>query len=241
MGKLQNKLALITGGGSGIGRAVAIAFAQEGADVIICGRTVPTLKETVREISQKVGRPAFWKVVDVSKEKSASELARFIEKKWGRLDILVNNAGILGFMISIEKYPFKEWKTVLQANLDSVFLVSQKMIPLLRKGKNSIIVNVTSTVGSQGRKLWGAYSVSKFGTEALTQILAQELESIRVYSINPGGARTSMRAQAYPQEDPKTLPTPEEVAKAFVYLASSECALKSGERLNARDWLGVKK
>jgi NAD(P)-dependent dehydrogenase (short-subunit alcohol dehydrogenase family) len=238
MGKLQNRVALITGGGSGIGRGVALVFAEEGAEVLICGRTESTLQEVCKEIQKQGGRGHRF-IADLSKEKSVGSLAAFIKKIWGRLDILVNNAGILGPMTPIEKYPFKDWREVLKSNLDSVFLISKEMIPFLRKGKNPTLINVTSTVGSQGRKLWGAYSVSKFGAEALTQILAQELEEIRVYSINPGGTRTSMRAQAYPQEDPRTLPIPEEVAKAFVYLASSECRLKSGERLNARDWLEV--
>lgn len=238
MGKLKNKIALVTGGGSGIGRGVAKVFAQEGAEVVVSGRTEMKLQETCQEISQKGGECHGY-VADLSNPTRVGHLKEYIEKRFGRLDILVNNAGILGPMISIENYPLDEWDRVLRFNLNTVFLVSQKMIPLLRRGEDPVIMNVSSTVGSEGRAGWGAYSVSKFGTEALTQILAQELQpdGIRVYSINPGGTRTKMRAEAYPEEDPRTLPTPEEVAQAFLYLASQDSALMTGQLLQVRTWL----
>jgi NAD(P)-dependent dehydrogenase (short-subunit alcohol dehydrogenase family) len=142
-------------------------------------------------------------------------------------------------MIPLAEYPVESWQDVLHLNLTAPFLVTQALLPALRKGDHPSLIFVSSGVGYKGRAGWGAYSVSKFGVEGLNQVWADELaaESIRVNAVNPGGTRTQMRAAAYPQEDPITLPTPEEIAPVFVWLARADTAV-TGQSLEARDWVG---
>ncbi|MEE8298101.1 MAG: SDR family NAD(P)-dependent oxidoreductase, partial [Thermodesulfobacteriota bacterium] len=138
------------------------------------------------------------------------------------------------------EYPEDVWKEVIQINLNAQFFVTKALLPLLIKSEHSSIINVSSSVGRKGKKEWGAYAASKFGVEALTQVLAHEMEdtNVRVNSVNPGGTRTDMRAGAYPDEDPNTLPTPLDISPVFVYLASDESMDINGQEFTARDWIG---
>jgi NAD(P)-dependent dehydrogenase (short-subunit alcohol dehydrogenase family) len=150
--------------------------------------------------------------------------------------VLVNNAGLLGPRVAIEDYPEDEWRRVIDANLTGSYLVSKAAIPHMREGAS--IVNVVSGVSVEGRAEWGAYSVSKFGMEGLSQILAAELEgrNIRSNAVDPGGMRTEMRAAAYPEEDPQTRITPEENTAVFLYLASDESEGVTGRRFKAQEF-----
>lgn len=237
MGKLTGKKAVITGGSKGIGKGVAEAYLKEGAEVIICGRGENSLKEAHEELSS-YGNISFI-TADITNKDDVKRLASEIGKKWDRIDVLVNNASILGIKAKILDYPEDLWEEVIHINLNAQFFVSKALIPLLVKSENGSIINVSSTVGRAGRKEWGAYSASKFGVEALTQILAQELEpdNVRVNSVNPGGTRTDMRAGAYPDEDPNTLPTPLDISPVFVYLASDESIGVTEKEFNARDYI----
>lgn len=237
MGKLTGKKAVITGGSKGIGKGIAEAYLKEGAEVIICGRGEDSLKEAHKELSS-YGDISFI-TADITKKDDVKRLASEIDSKWDRIDILVNNASILGIKAKIVDYPEDLWEEVIHINLNAQFFVSKALIPLIVKSDNGSIINVSSTVGRAGRKEWGAYSASKFGVEALTQILAQELEpdNVRVNSVNPGGTRTEMRAGAYPDEDPNTLPTPLDISPIFVYLASDESIGVTEEEFNARDYI----
>jgi len=236
--KLKGKTALITGGSKGIGKGIAEAYLKEGAEVIICGRSEESLKSAHEELSAS-GNVSFISA-DISNKDDVKRLALEVEAKWGKLDILVNNASILGTKANIMDYPDNLWEKVIHINLNAQFFVTKALLPLLIKSDNSSIVNVSSTVGRIGKKGWGAYSASKFGVEALTQILADEMESstVRVNSVNPGGTRTDMRAGAYPNEDPNTLPTPLDISPVFVYLASDESIGISGKEFDAREWIG---
>ncbi len=236
--KLKGKTALITGGSKGIGKAVAKAFAKEGASVVICGRTEETLKGACKEISRygEVG----YIYADVVNKDDVKRLAARLSEKWGKLDILVNNASILGDRVSISEYPEDVWERVIEVNLNGQFFVTKAVLPLILKSPNASIINVSSSVGRRGKALWGAYAVSKFGLEGLTQVLADELKSqnVRVNSVNPGGTRTEMRAEAYPDEDPMTLPAPEDIVPVFLYLASDESSGVTGKEFDARKWIG---
>jgi NAD(P)-dependent dehydrogenase (short-subunit alcohol dehydrogenase family) len=236
--KLKGKKALITGGSKGIGKGIAEAYLKEGAEVIICGRDEESLKATHEELSA-LGNVSFI-TADISDKDDAKRLALEVEVKWGELDILVNNASILGTKSRIVDYPEDVWEEVIHINLNAQFFITKALLRLLIKTENSSIINVSSTVGRIGKKGWGAYSASKFGVEALTQILADEMESttVRANSVNPGGTRTDMRADAYPDEDPMTLPSPMDISPVFVYLASDESIGVSGEEFNAREWIG---
>ena len=136
------------------------------------------------------------------------------------------------------RYPLSSWEEVVKVNLTALFLVTREVLKIMIPQKEGSIINLSSGVGRVGKARWGAYAASKFGVEGFTQVLAGEMRdcNIRVNAVNPGGTRTEMRAQAYPDEDPLTLPTPDEITGVFVYLASAESAGVSGKTFDARDW-----
>ncbi|MBI3607694.1 MAG: SDR family NAD(P)-dependent oxidoreductase [Nitrospirae bacterium] len=233
---LAGKTAVVTGGGSGIGAAVARALAREGAAVLVCGRRIAPL-QWVRDEIVREGGTAIALAADLTQEADLNRVVRETDRQWGRLDVLVNNAGILGVRAPIAEYPLKVWDDVLDVNLRTVFRVTKALLPLMTRGGS--IINVSSGVGRAGRAGWGAYAVSKFGVEGLSQVLADELRErgIRVNTLNPGGTRTAMRATAYPDEDPTTLPTADAIAPVFVFLASEEAKGVTGRAIDAREWL----
>ena len=235
--RLKDKIILVTGGSKGIGRGIAEVFLNEGAKVIICARNEKELKSAENELKNDGHISSL--TADLTSTNDITLIKDYISEKYGKLDILVNNASILGLNTEIEDYPEDIWNKVIEINLNAQFYITKALIPLLKQSDNGSIINVSSTVGRAGRAKWGAYSVSKFGIEALTQILSQELEesNIRVNSVNPGGTRTDMRAAAVPGEDPMTLPTPLDIAPVFVYLASVESIGETGKEFNARDWI----
>ena len=238
MKKLDGKIALITGGSKGIGKGIAEAYLKQGAEVIICGRNESDLLATGDEL--KEFGIINYVVCDITKLSDVSNLADQIEAVKIKLDILVNNASILGVRSPIMTYPEDVWQEVININLNAQFFVTKALLPLLLKSDNASIINVSSSVGRKGKGNWGAYAASKFGVEALTQVLADEMEdtNVRVNSVNPGGTRTDMRAGAYPDEDPNTLPSPLDISPVFVYLASDESLDINGQEFTARDWIG---
>jgi len=235
---LDGKTALITGGSKGIGKGIAEAYLKQGAEVIICGRNEADLQAAGDELKE-FGQINYV-VCDITKLDDVQRLALEIEVVKQKLDILVNNASILGARSPIMEYPEDVWEEVIRVNLNAQFFVTKALLPLLLKSDNASIINVSSSVGRKGKKEWGAYAASKFGVEALTQVLADEMKStnVRVNSVNPGGTRTDMRAGAYPDEDPNTLPTPLDISPVFVYLASDESVDINGQEFTARDWIG---
>ena len=231
----QDKVVMITGASRGLGRALTLAFAEEGANLVITSRSEDSLKPVAEE-AEGAGAEVLATAADVSKSEDAEKLVNAAVERFGKIDVLVNNAGLLGPRVPIAEYPEDEWRKVLEANLTGPFLLAKAAIPHMPEGGS--IVNVTSGVSIEGRPRWGAYSVSKFGLEGLTQILAAELEErgIRVNSVDPGSMRTEMRAAAYPDEDPMTLITPEENTGVFLYLASDESRNVTGERFKAQEF-----
>jgi len=238
MGRLTDKVALVTGGSRGIGKAIAMAYAREGARVLISARRKEGLAATGEEI-RRVGGEAQWQVADLSKAKDVKRLVREAIRSFGSIHILVNNASLLGPRETIARYPLSAWEEVVRVNLTGLFMVTKEVLGIMIPGGEGSIINVSSGVGRVGKARWGAYSVSKFGVEGFTQVLAEEVKdrNIRVNAVNPGGTRTEMRAEAYPDEDPMTLPHPDEITGAFVYLATEESAGVTGKSFDARDWL----
>ncbi len=232
---LQNKAVMITGASRGLGRALALAYAQEGANLVVNSRNAGLL-DPVAEETKGTGVEVLAIPADVSRSTHVEMLVNAAIEQFGRIDILVNNAGLLGPRVPIEEYPEDEWRRVLDANLTAPFLLTRAVIPHMPEGGS--IIDVTSGVSIEGRAEWGAYSVSKFGVEGLTQILAAELKDrgIRANSVDPGGMRTEMRAAAYPDEDPTTRITPEENTAVFLYLASDESRDVTGERFKAQEF-----
>ena len=238
MRKLEGRVALVTGGSRGIGKAIALAYAREGARVYICARDEGNLIAAAEEIG-KITDEVKWSVADIARPRDGKKLVREVRKYFGAVHILVNNASVLGPRAPIISYPLSAWEEVFKVNLTGLFAVTKEILGIMIRQREGSIINVSSGVGRVGKAHWGAYAASKFGVEGFTQLLAEELKehNIRVNAVNPGGTRTDMRAEAYPQEDPLTLPTPDEITGTFVHLASSESEGVTGRSYDARDWM----
>jgi NAD(P)-dependent dehydrogenase (short-subunit alcohol dehydrogenase family) len=236
--KLLGKVALVTGGSRGIGRAIAAAYTQAGASVFICGRDQAAVDSAVNELRSN-GGDIDGTAGDIGSYDDAKRLVQCALSRFDTIDVLVNNAGILGPRATIADYPISAWNEVIRVNLTGLFLITHEILPIMLAQRSGSIINVTSGVGRIGKAKWGAYAVAKAGLEGLTQVLADEVNSlgIRVNSVNPAATRTRMRAAAYPAEDPMTLPTAESITPIFVHLASADSSDVTGQSLSARDWL----
>ncbi len=238
MGRLMGKAALVTGASRGIGKAIALAYAREGARVFISARGKKDLAATVEEI-RGAGGEANWLAADLSKAGDVKRLVQEVIHCYGTIQILINNASLLGPRETIAGYPLSAWEEVVRVNLTGLFMVTKEVLGIMIPRGEGTIINVSSGVGRVGKARWGAYAASKFGVEGFTQVLAEEVKdrNIRVIAVNPGATRTEMRAEAYPDEDPMTLPHPDEITGVFVYLATEESEGVTGKSFDARDWL----
>jgi NAD(P)-dependent dehydrogenase (short-subunit alcohol dehydrogenase family) len=237
--KLMGNVALITGATRGIGRAIAAAYLREGARVFICARNQQEVAAAVRELrNDTTDAQVDGCAGDVGKETDVCRIVDAAIERFQTVDTLVNNASLLGPRVALVHYPFGQWEEVIRVNLHGVFLLSQQAVKRMMAQRHGSIINVSSGVGRVGRARWGAYAVSKFGLEGLTQVMADEVKEfgIRVNSVNPGPTRTGMRAEAYPEEDPLTLPTPEQITPIFVHLASAQSENVTGQMFEAKDW-----
>jgi NAD(P)-dependent dehydrogenase (short-subunit alcohol dehydrogenase family) len=235
--RLAGRLALITGATRGIGRAVALAYAREGAHVILVGRTSGALEEVDDEI-RGLGGSATLLTLNLKRLEKIDALGPTIYQRWQKLDILVGNAGILGPLSPLGHITAEAWDEVLQINLTANWRLIRTLDPLLRASDAGRAIFVSSGAAVRPHAYWGPYAVSKAGLEALVRTYAEEVANtpMRVNMLNPGPTRTTMRAQAYPGEDPATLRTPEDIAPTFVRLAEPACTdngrlfdLRSGE------------
>lgn len=237
--ELAGRVIAITGAGAGLGRAVALACAQHGADVILIGRSVPKLEAVHGEIAARGAPQASIAPLDLESALASDydQLAAAVLERYGRLDGLLHNAGILGTLTPIEHYDVPTWCRVLHVNLTAAFALTQVLLPALKKSADAALVFTASAVGRQGRAYWGAYAVSKFALEGLSQVLAAELENtsaVRVNTLNPGRARTAMRLQAYPAENPDTLPLPEALTGPYVALLGPASRGVTGQAFDAQ-------
>ena len=234
---LGGRVCCITGSSRGIGLGIARVLAANGAIVTLHGRDQATLSRSLASLSDSSKHSSI--AADLTTGEGTKKLAERLSRLHEKLDVLVHSAGILGPKTPLATYPLKDWDEVIRVNLTAPFLLTQEVLPLLRKGDHPSVIFISSGLGRVGRAEWGAYAVSKFGLEGLTQVWASELqgENIRVNAVNPGGTRTQMRAAAHPEEDPKTLPTPEDIAPVFLWLARADTHI-SGQSLEARDWIG---
>lgn len=236
---LAGRVILVTGAGSGIGRAAAHAYARHGATVVLLGRTLEKLEQVYDELEAAgYPQPAIVPLnLETAGEHDYIELTNQLQDTFGKLDGVLHNAGILGPITALENYDPIIWQQVMQVNLNAPFLLTQTLLPLLQLSDDASILFTSSGVGRKGRAHWGAYAVSKFGTEGLTQVLADELENIsaiRVNCINPGATRTSMRAWAYPAENPQDNPTPDEIMPLYLYLMGPDSRSVNGQSLDAQ-------
>jgi NAD(P)-dependent dehydrogenase (short-subunit alcohol dehydrogenase family) len=235
---LSGKVALITGVSKGLGRAISLAYAREGASIVGCSRNAADLREVESELSA-VTSSYLLLPADVSKPDDVKRLIDEALGRFHRIDILVNDASILGPRVEIVEYPDEAWREVMDVNLFGAYLLSKRVCQVMMEQKSGSIINVSSSVGRRGRARWGAYAVSKFGLEGLTQVLADELKpyNIRVKSVHPGAMATQMRHEAYPEEDQSKLKKPEETLDVYLYLASDESIGKTGGQYDAQSFV----
>ena len=240
---LKDRIILVTGAGDGIGKAAALSFARHGASVILLGRTTAKLEKVYDTIEAEGGpTPAIlsFNLMSPTPE-NYQAVYETIAQEFGRLDGLLHNAGDLGTLTPIEQYDAETWYRVMQINVNAAFMLTQSCLPLLKKSADASVVFTSSGVGRKGRAYWGAYAVSKFANEGMMQVLADELDGsthVRVNSLNPGATHTNMRSKAYPGEDPGTLPEPEDLMPAYLYLFGPDSRGVNGQQLDARDFIG---
>ena len=235
---LQDRVILVTGASYGIGKAAAYGFAKSGATVILMARTQDMLNEIYDDFMDK-GLPQPVVVpfdLETAPEEAYFQLRDMIGNEFGRLDGLLLNAAMLGARTPIANYNWQTWNKMMNINVNSQFLMARTLLPLMEESPNDAsILFTSSSVGRESKAFWGAYAVSKFAIEGLMQTMAIELENIsnvRSNSINPGATRTSMRAEAYPAENPEGVKLPDELVADYIYLMGAESRHLNGQALS---------
>jgi NAD(P)-dependent dehydrogenase (short-subunit alcohol dehydrogenase family) len=221
--ELRGRVIAITGAGDGVGRAVARACALHGATVVLMGRTVRKLEALHAELLAAGAPEPSIAPIDFEKAVAGDydRIASAILERYARLDGLLHNAAMLGTLSPVEHYDVPTWCRVMHVNVTAAFVLTQVLLPALKRSSDASVLFTSSSVGRRGRAYWGAYAVSKFAVEGLAQVLADELESdatVRVNALNPGPVRTRMRQQAYPSENLANLPPPEALTAVYVAL-----------------------
>jgi NAD(P)-dependent dehydrogenase (short-subunit alcohol dehydrogenase family) len=227
--KLADKIALITGGGRGIGRAIAFAYAREGARLAICARMAAEIEETAGAIRAQGGDCQGW-VCDVSSESSVEDLFAKVKNEFGKVDVLINNAGVMTRPAPLAEVEVKKWDYTIAVNLRGTFLVTRAMLPMMMRQKSGSIINVSSMIGRSAYANFAAYAASKWGIEGLTQTLAAEVRSynVRVNSVDPGYVATKLTGYRGSK--------PESVTEVFLFLGSDESQGVSGKMLSSSGW-----
>ena len=235
---LKGRIILVTGAGRGIGAEAARTYAAHGATVLLLGKTEKRLNAVYDEIVAAGHIEPIVIPLDLEKAspEAYQELAAMIENEFGRLDGLLHNASILGPRTPLEQFKGENFAKVMQINVNAMFMLNSAMIPLLRLSSDASVIFTSSSVGRKGRAYWGAYAISKFATEGLMQVMADELDdtTIRANSVNPGATRTDMRAHAYPGENPLNNPTPAEIMPVYLYLMGADSQKVTGQAFDAQ-------
>lgn len=235
---LQDRIILVTGASDGIGREAALTYSRHGASVILLGRNEEKLRAVAQEIDHAGGIPARWYTLDLltCTPQSCQQIAQQIRLHYPRLDGVLHNAGLLGDVVPMMEQDPEIWQQVMQVNVNGTFMLTQALLPLLLQSESGSLIFTSSSVGREGRANWGAYAVSKFATEGMMQVLAEEYKSqhLRVNCINPGGTRTGMRASAFPTEDPQKLKTPADIMPLYLWLMGDDSRRKTGMTFDAQ-------
>ncbi|OSQ37121.1 SDR family NAD(P)-dependent oxidoreductase [Thalassospira mesophila] len=222
--RLEGKVALVTGASHGIGRAIAKRFAAEGAEVIALGRNVGALEELDDEIRAEGGKVVLLPL-DLTMYEKIDAMGASIYERFGKLDIVVGNAAVLGELAPVGHIDTQMFENTLAVNVTANFRLIRSVDKLLRLANAGRAIFVTSGASSKGLAFWGLYAATKAALEALVLSYAQEMNdsTVKVNLVNPGPIRTTMRAAAFPGEDPQTLRTPESIMDVFVDLAAEDC------------------
>lgn len=231
--RLRGRIALITGASRGIGAALAKAFAAEGAHVVLTARNTAALERLDDDI-RTAGGQATLIPLDLLDFAKVDMLGPALAEKFGRVDIFVANAGMLGTLTPLPHAEAAEWDRVFGVNVTANFRLIRTLDPLLRASDAGRVIFVTSGAAHGARAYWGAYAASKAALESMARSYAAETAQtpLRVNIVDPGRVRTKMRAEAYPGEDPMTLPAPDDIVETFIALASPDHS-GHGERLSA--------
>jgi NAD(P)-dependent dehydrogenase (short-subunit alcohol dehydrogenase family) len=229
-GRLEGTRIILTGASRGLGRALAEAFAREGARLAITATRRDGLAAALRACAG-AGAEAHPVELDLGDPASVDRAAAEAVGALGRVDVLVNNAGLLGERRELAEYPMDLFERVMAVNVAGTLRLTQRVLPAMSDG--GAVVNVTS--GAAGRATWGAYAVSKLAVDGMTGMLRSELapRGLRCVAVNPGPARTAMRAAAYPDEDPATVPHPSSLAEPFIAIAAGA---DPGPHVEAAEW-----
>ena len=233
---LNHRTILVTGASDGIGKEAALTYARHGASLILLGRDEEKLRH-VEQLINETGQSAHWFTLDMSACTPADcqQLADKITAITPHLDGVLHNAGLLGDICPMSEQVPSVWDEVMRVNVNATFYLTQALLPLLLKAECGSLVFTSSSVGRQGRSNWGAYAVSKFATEGMMQVLAEEYQNrLRVNCINPGGTRTKMRASAFPTEDPQKLKTPADIMPLYLWLMGDDSRRKTGMSFDAQ-------
>lgn len=236
---LKGCVILVTGAGRGIGACAAKTFAAHGATVLLLGKTEENLSR-VYDAIESAGHPQAAVIpfnLETALAHQYDELTAMIEAEFGKLDGLLHNASIIGPRTPLEQLSGDNFMRVMQVNVNAMFMLTSTLLPLLKLSQDASVVFTSSSVGRKGRAYWGAYAVSKFATEGLMQVLADEVDGIanvRANSVNPGATRTDMRAQAYPGENPANNPLPEAIMPVYLYLMGPDSTGVNGQAFDAQ-------
>jgi 3-oxoacyl-[acyl-carrier protein] reductase len=222
---LAGQTALVTGGSKGIGRAICLALAREGANVVITARHENEIKDTMDKL-KAMNSESLAIQADVRSEEDVRRLISIIIDKFGRLDILINNAGV-ACKKRLEDTTLEEYEKIMDTNLKGVFLCTKYAIPYIRESKNGKIINISSVGGIHGLPEFSIYCASKFGVNGITESIASELiGEIKVYSVCPGAVDTDMYMSIY-SDRPRL--KPENIAEKVLELASPDSKVASGK------------
>jgi NAD(P)-dependent dehydrogenase (short-subunit alcohol dehydrogenase family) len=218
--RLAGKVAIVTGASRGIGRAISIALAQEGATIVLAARASDTLREAAEQVIQAGGK-AHIVVTELTDEQSIKGLVKNTEETFGRLDVLVNNAGIT-HSATLEETATEDWDRCMSVNARAPFILCREALALLRKSPAGYIINIASVVGVKGYPLQSAYTSSKHALRGMTISLSEELRdsNIRVHLLCPGGVDTEMVSNVRPDIKKEDLIGPDEIAELVLYLVT---------------------
>jgi len=229
---LSDRSILVTGGSSGIGGELVRQYARHGATVLATARREAALLET----SAGLGPASVIAVPADLGSRTGREMLATEAIRIAPIDVVVHAAGLLGPRATLADYPEDAWHEVFHINATAVHLLHQQLVPLL--SPTATIIGLSSSVGRRGRGGWGMYAISKAALEGWLEVLADEWPG-PVFSVNPGGTATPMRAEAMPDEDPASIPTPADIAPIFLRLAGPNPPAESGQKFNARDFIGT--
>ncbi|MED1862588.1 SDR family NAD(P)-dependent oxidoreductase [Fictibacillus nanhaiensis] len=232
----MKKVIMITGASKGLGKALSLYFAGEGYDLAICARNGDAL-QSVKKVAIQLGADVLAIEADMSKSKDVERFVALTEEHFGAIDVLINNASIIGpspipYLLD---YPEQDFEDVLRVNTIGPFLVTRRVLPIMLQKQQGSIINITSEAGATGYAGWGAYGISKFALEGLTETWADEVSEsgVRVNMVDPGEMDTEMHEQAVPDCDYE-LAKPEDLTAVFGYLASDASSLITGKRFEAQ-------